>query len=40
MKILEYIFAILLIGTILLCCIPICVYGLIKTVVDKQKKEK
>ena len=37
MKILEYIFAILLIGTLLLCCIPICLYGLIMAVVDKRR---
>jgi len=35
MKALEYLFAILLIGTLLLCCLPICVYGLIMAVVDK-----
>jgi len=35
MKPLEYIFAIILIGAILLCCVPICVYGLIMAVVDK-----
>ena len=41
MKILEYLFAIILIGTMLLCCLPICLYGLIKAVVDKIKgKEK
>ena len=40
MKPLEYIFAIILIGAILLCCVPICVYGLIMAVVDKIKKEK
>jgi len=40
MKFFEYLFAIILIGTMLLCCIPICVYGLIMAVVDKIKKEK
>ena len=34
-KPLEYIFAIILIGTLLLLFVPLCVYGLFKTVVDK-----
>ena len=40
MKPLEYLFAIILIGTLLLCYIPICLYGLIKAVADKIKKNK
>ena len=40
MKILEYLFAIILIGAILLCCVPICVYGLIMAVIDNAKKNK
>jgi len=39
MKPLEYIFAIILIGTILLCCAPICVYGLIRAVYDKIRRK-
>ena len=35
MKPLEYLFAIILIGTLLLCCLPIYVYGLLKSVIDK-----
>ena len=34
-KPLEYIFAIILIGTLLLLFVPLCVYGLIMAVVDK-----
>jgi len=40
MKALEWIFAIILIGTLLLCCVPICLYGLIMAVIDKLKREK
>jgi len=35
MKPLEYIFTIILIGTLLLLFVPLCVYGLIMAVVDK-----
>jgi len=40
MKILEYLFAIILIGTLLLCCLPICIYGLIMAVVDKIRRKQ
>ena len=40
MKILEWMFGVFLIGTILLCCIPICLYGLIMAVVDKLRRKQ
>jgi len=40
MKPLEYIFTIILIGTLLLLFVPLCVYGLIMAVVDNVKKNK
>ena len=40
MKILEYLFAIILIGTLLLLFVPLCVYGLIMAVYDKYKGVK
>jgi len=40
MKILEYIFAIILIGTILLLFVPLCLYGLIMAVVDKIRRKQ
>ena len=37
MKILEYFFAILLIGTLLLCCLPICLIVYIFTILRNKK---
>ena len=39
MKILEFIGSLFLIGTLLYLCVPICVFGLWKTVIDKIKKK-
>ena len=39
MKPLEYIFAIILIGTLLLLFVPLCVYGLIMAVYDKIRRK-
>ena len=37
-KPLEYLFAIILIGTLLLLFVPLCVYGLIMAVIDKIRR--